>query len=123
MIGNRRRDTAPELRLRSALHARGWRFRVDMRVDTGSGPKPRPDLVFTRRKVAVFVDGCFWHGCPQHGSLPKSNRGYWEPKLARNAQRDLRNDAALRAAGWSVVRLWEHEPLADALAAVEVALA
>lgn len=81
MVGNRRRDTSPELQLRSELHARGWRFRVDMRLATEGPAKPRPDLVFTRRKVAVFVDGCFWHGCPEHGSVPKSNRDYWLPKL------------------------------------------
>ena len=121
MASNRRRDTFPELRLRSALHARGWRFRVDLRLDT-SGAKPRPDIVFTRRKVAVFVDGCFWHGCPEHGSVPKSNRGYWVPKLARNEQRDRRNDEALGAAGWSVVRVWEHEPLSVALVTIESAL-
>jgi DNA mismatch endonuclease (patch repair protein) len=121
MIGNRRRDTSPELKLRSALHARGWRFRVDLRIDA-SGAKPRPDVVFTRRRVAVFVDGCFWHGCPDHSKVPKSNVDYWRPKLARNAARDRLNDAALRADGWTVVRVWEHEPIDSAVAAVEAAL-
>lgn len=82
----------------------------------------RPDVVFTRRKVAVFVDGCFWHACPIHGREPTYNTGYWSPKLARNVERDRKNDAALAAEGWSVVRLWEHVPLADAVAAVEAAL-
>lgn len=122
MVANRRRDTSPELKLRSELHARGWRFRVDQRLATGSPAKPRPDLVFTRRKVAVFVDGCFWHCCPEHGSVPKSNRDYWLPKLARNVQRDQRNTAALCADGWTVVRVWEHELLPEAVARVEAAL-
>lgn len=75
MRGNRRRDTAPELRLRSALHARGWRFRVDLPIAVDGG-RARPDLVFTRWRVAVFVDGCFWHSCPVHGRPPLSNSGY-----------------------------------------------
>src|SRR4051812_34004925 len=80
MQSNRRRDTLPELRLRSALHSRGYRFRVDYRVDIG-GRRPRPDIAFTRLKLAVFVDGCFWHCCPEHGRPPLSNKGYWGPKL------------------------------------------
>jgi len=78
----------------------------------------RPDVAFTRRKVAVFVDGCFWHACPEHGSKPKSNEWYWSPKLARNVERDRAADEALAHAGWAVVRLWEHIPLADAVALV-----
>lgn len=69
----------------------------------------RPDIVFTRARVALFVDGCFWHSCPLHGSQPRTNSGYWSPKLQRNRERDLSNNAALSAAGWLVVRAWEHE--------------
>src|SRR4051794_35447896 len=102
MVGNRRRDSSPELRLRSGLHARGWRFPVDIRLDA-AGRRPRRDIAFTRRRVAVFVDGCFWHQCPEHGSSPKTNTAYWKPKLARNVARDRLDDAALAKAGWSVV--------------------
>lgn len=114
MQGNRRTGTNPERRLRSALHAAGMRFRVDYRIDTPSGAV-RPDIVFTKRKVAVFVDGCFWHGCPDHAAAPKSNTGYWEPKLRRNAQRDRRDTRMLADAGWTVIRIWEHVPVDDAL--------
>jgi len=121
MRGNRRRDTSPERRLRSALHRRGWRFRVDVPIEVGS-KRARPDLAFTRMRVAVFVDGCFWHSCPEHGRPPLSNTGYWGPKLARNAQRDRQDTDLLRAAGWQVVRVWEHVPLGDAIVEVERAL-
>jgi DNA mismatch endonuclease (patch repair protein) len=108
MKANRRADTAPELRLRSALHRRGGRFRRDLRLDI-DGLRLRPDIVFTRRRVAVFVDGCYWHGCPKHGAKPQANSEYWQAKIARNRERDRRTHAALRAAGWQVVRVWEHE--------------
>jgi DNA mismatch endonuclease (patch repair protein) len=121
MRGNRRRDTSPERRLRSALHRRGWRFRVDLPVLIES-KRARPDLAFTRKRVAVFVDGCFWHCCPEHGRPPLSNTAYWGPKLARNAQRDQLDTERLQAAGWWVVRVWEHVPLEDAVATVERAL-
>ena len=117
MRGNRRTDTKPELALRAALHAKGYRYRKDFRIDLRSR-RVRPDIAFTSRKVAVFVDGCFWHACPEHGSKPKSNEWYWSPKLARNVERDRAADAALAAAGWTVVRLWEHVPLADAVSQV-----
>lgn len=121
MRSNRRRDTSPELRLRSALHSRGWRFRVDLAIPAGGG-RPRPDLVFTRRRVAVFVDGCFWHCCPVHGRPPLSNGSYWGPKLARNAERDQLDNDRLEVAGWIVVRLWEHVPLETAVEVVESVL-
>jgi DNA mismatch endonuclease (patch repair protein) len=114
---NRRTDTKPEVRLRSLLHRRGHRFRKDHLVRVGT-VRVRPDVVFTRWKVAVFVDGCFWHGCPDHQSFPKSNRDYWVPKLAANVERDRRVDAALGEAGWVVVRIWEHEDVERAVAAV-----
>ena len=107
MLGNRRRDTQPELRLRRILHARGLRFRVD--AQPVRGLRRRADLVFGPSKVAVFVDGCFWHGCPDHGTLPKSNADYWLPSVSRNVERDRETDALLQAEGWCVVRVWEHE--------------
>ena len=122
MRANRRTDTKPELALRRALHSRGYRYRKDYRLDLADGKRVRPDIAFTARRVAVFVDGCFWHSCPQHGSKPAVNVGYWDPKLRRNVERDRAADTALAAAGWEVVRIWEHEPLADAVAAVVTAL-
>jgi DNA mismatch endonuclease (patch repair protein) len=117
MKANRRTNTKPELALRTALHALGYRYRKDYRLDLPLR-RVRPDIAFTRRKVAVFVDGCFWHACPDHGSKPKSNQWYWSPKLARNVERDRAADDALVRAGWTVIRLWEHVPLADAVALV-----
>lgn len=114
MQANRRRDTKPEMILRSALHRAGYRYRCDLRLDLDGG-WVRPDVVFTRRRVAVFVDGCFWHCCPIHGSSPKVNENYWSPKLLRNVERDRRNDSLLESAGWKVVRIWEHVPVEDAL--------
>lgn len=111
------RDTAPELALRSELHQRGLRFRVDRRPV--SGIRTRADVVFPRAKVAVYVDGCFWHGCPDHGTMPKANAEFWGPKLARNQERDREIDEMLAAAGWTVVRIWEHEDPLDAADRVE----
>lgn len=108
MKSNRRTDTKPEIALRSALHRLGLRFRKDHRIDV-DGLRVRPDIVFTRARVAIFVDGCFWHRCPEHGLMPRANRDYWEPKLARNVERDTRVTAELRDAGWTVIRVWEHE--------------
>lgn len=107
MQGNRRRDTKPELAVRRAVHALGLRYRVDAR------PLPdlnrRADLVFTRAKVAVFVDGCYWHGCPEHGTRAKANASYWGPKIKRNRDRDDETDRLLGEAGWVSLRIWEHE--------------
>jgi DNA mismatch endonuclease (patch repair protein) len=122
MRANRRTDTKPELALRHALHQRGYRYRKDFRLDLASGKRVRPDIAFTARRVAVFVDGCFWHACPEHGSKPKANEWYWSPKLVKNVERDRINDAALILAGWTVVRLWEHVPLDEAIATVATAL-
>jgi DNA mismatch endonuclease, patch repair protein len=122
MRANRRTDTKPEVALRRALHAQGYRFRKDYRLDLASGKRVRPDIAFTARRVAVFVDGCFWHACPDHGSKPANNVWYWEPKLRRNVERDRAADAALAAAGWDVVRVWEHESLDAAVTAVLTAL-
>jgi DNA mismatch endonuclease, patch repair protein len=123
MRANRRTDTKPELALRHALHRLGYRYRKDYRLDLDSGRRVRPDIAFTARKVAVFVDGCFWHACPEHGSKPRANEWYWGPKLVRNVERDRVNDAALILAGWTVVRLWEHVPLDEAVTTVVTALA
>ncbi|MEU7894253.1 very short patch repair endonuclease [Nonomuraea sp. NPDC049152] len=117
MQANRRSNTKPEVALRSALHQMGLRYRKDFRLDLGE-VKVRPDIVFTAKKIAVFVDGCFWHVCPEHGRQPTSNEWYWAPKLRRNMERDQRVNSALEAAGWRVVRLWEHEGLTTAVAAV-----
>ena len=100
-------NLAPERRLRSALHKTGLRFRKNYR------PVPdlrcRPDIVFTRRRLCVFVDGCFWHGCPKHYRPPKTNQNWWEQKLAVNRQRDRHQTEVLQAHGWHVFRVWEHE--------------
>jgi DNA mismatch endonuclease (patch repair protein) len=98
--------------LRSALHRLGLRFRKDHPVRLPDRVV-RPDVVFTRARVAVFLDGCFWHRCPVHGNVPRSNSDYWGPKLDRNVARDRLVNAALRQAGWTVVRAWEHEPPAE----------
>lgn len=111
--GNKRKDTTPEVRLRSDLHRRGLRFRKDLPIIL-ERRKVRPDVVFTRARVAVFVDGCFWHGCPLHGTTPRSNPDYWVPKLRRNVERDRQIDEDLTRAGWTVVRVWEHESPAEA---------
>lgn len=117
MRSNRRRDTKPELALRKLLHAAGLRYRVDAPIRTARR-LVRPDIVFTRRRLAVFVDGCFWHQCPQHGTRPKDPTGYWTPKLRRNVERDQETTDALQAEGWVVLRIWEHVPPADAAQAV-----
>lgn len=114
MRANRRTDTKPELALRRALHAQGYRYRKDLLLRLDGGVRVRPDIVFTARKVAVFVDGCFWHVCPLHGRQPTTNDWYWAPKLRRNVERDRLADQALQAAGWVVVRVWEHEPTDEA---------
>lgn len=119
MIGNRGRDTKPELAIRSRLHAAGLRYRVDY---APLGGRNRADIVFPRARVAVFVDGCFWHGCPLHSTLPTRNSDYWLPKLQRNIERDRETDARLRDAGWTVLRFWEHEDPAAAVRAVESAV-
>lgn len=103
----RRRDTAPELAVRSALHRAGLRFRVDTKPLADQ--RFRADIAFTRAKVAVFIDGCFWHGCPTHSTTPKHNRDWWVAKIDSNRERDQRIDATLRERGWAVLRHWEHE--------------
>jgi DNA mismatch endonuclease (patch repair protein) len=113
----RTRDTVPELALRRELHRRGLRYRVD------TAPlkivRRRADVVFTRRKVAVFVDGCFWHSCPEHGTAPRHNADWWAAKLDRTVDRDRDTDERLAEAGWTVVRVWEHEPPSAAADRIE----
>jgi DNA mismatch endonuclease (patch repair protein) len=112
MRANPRRDTKPEVALRSLLHRRGLRFRKDLPIRLPERIV-RPDIVFTRQRLAIFVDGCFWHCCPIHGTSPKANTGYWTPKLQRNVDRDRAVNKQLEAAGWTVLRIWEHEPLEE----------
>jgi DNA mismatch endonuclease (patch repair protein) len=113
MLGNKRRDTQPELAVRRLLHAKGLRYRVDFRPDPAV--RSRADIVFTKQKVAVFIDGCFWHGCPLHATYPKANAEYWLPKLARNMQRDAEVTSLLEGLGWTVLRYWEHQdPMSSA---------
>lgn len=104
-----REGTGPELALRRILHRRGLRYRVNYSELPGS-----PDIAFTRARLAVFVDGCFWHGCPRHGTMPKNNREWWRTKIERNRQRDAEKDEALREQGWVPIHVWEHEDPAEA---------
>ncbi|MEU6715015.1 very short patch repair endonuclease [Nonomuraea sp. NPDC046802] len=120
MQANRSRDTKPEVALRRAAHALGLRYRVCAR--------PLPDLrrtadmVFPSEKVAVFVDGCFWHGCPEHRTVPAANSSYWANKVQRNMARDAETDRLLREAGWVPVRFWEHDDPVHAAAEVAAAV-
>ncbi|MEV8240347.1 very short patch repair endonuclease [Microbacterium testaceum] len=116
MRSNRGRDTGPELALRNALHGAGYRYRVDF--PPGPDRRRRADIVFPRLRIAIFIDGCFWHSCPTHGTLPKTNADYWVPKLERNRLRDFETTRALEAEGWEVIRIWEHESITAASARV-----
>lgn len=111
MQANRRRDTKPEMAVRRLVFALGLRYRVDAK------PIPhlnrRADLVFKRAKLAVFIDGCYWHGCPDHGTISQTNPGYWGPKIHRNRERDADTDRRLADVGWVVIRAWEHESPTD----------
>jgi DNA mismatch endonuclease (patch repair protein) len=121
MRRNPRRDTRPEVALRSELHRRGLRFRKDLPLRV-PGRVVRPDVAFTATRLAVFVDGCFWHACPAHGNQPRANTDYWRPKLERNIARDRAVDQALLAAGWDILRAWEHEPASQIADRVEAAV-
>jgi DNA mismatch endonuclease (patch repair protein) len=122
MKANTRRDTQPEVAVRRLLHADGLRFRVDYPVGTSERPI-RADIAFPARKLAIFVDGCFWHGCPEHATMPRKNRDYWEPKLERNRERDARQTVLLEEAGWQVARFWTHVPPEEISRAIEDLLA
>lgn len=106
------RDTEPELLLRRELHRLGLRYRVDHALP--GMPRRRADILFTRAKVAVFVDGCFWHACPEHKTAPANNAAWWSAKLARNVARDRETDEHLSSLGWTVLRVWEHENVIQA---------
>ncbi|WP_096906181.1 MULTISPECIES: very short patch repair endonuclease [Dietzia] len=108
MSRQKRRDTGCEMAVRRILHAEGIRYRVDFRPLRDE--RFRVDIGWRKYKLAVFIDGCFWHGCPEHGTVPKSNRTWWASKLYENQQRDRRVLATLEDAGWIAVRFWEHEP-------------
>jgi DNA mismatch endonuclease (patch repair protein) len=118
MVRQRRRDTKPEMAIRRLLYASGMRYRVDAPL---SGMRRRADLLFVSARVAVFVDGCFWHGCPKHGTQPKANAAWWSAKIAANVERDRDTDRRLVADRWIVLRIWEHEK--PELAAARIAAA
>src|SRR6266545_3204330 len=107
MQANRSFDTALEALLRSELHKKGIRFRKHVNVD--AGVRCRADIIFRSARVCVFVDGCYWHGCPTHFRTPRVNSAWWNEKIADNRRRDRRKSAALRRQGWKVIRIWEHQ--------------
>lgn len=120
MQANRRRDTAPEMAIRRLVHAAGLRYRVDARPL--SSARYTADMIFTKARVAVFIDGCWWHGCADHYRPPASNTTYWASKVTRNRERDRLANKALIAAGWTVVRIWEHEAPESAARRIEAAV-
>ena len=120
MARQRTRDTDPEVALRRILHSRGLRYRLDQPLP--GLPRRRADITFARQRVAVFVDGCFWHACPEHGTWPKRNDEWWATKIRRNIERDRETDAHLQAYGWTVIRVWEHEASDHAADRVEEVL-
>ncbi|WP_407915796.1 very short patch repair endonuclease [Kitasatospora sp. NE20-6] len=120
MSRQRRKDTEIELAVRRLLHASGLRYRVGLPVPLMR--RRTIDIAFTRARVAVFLDGCFWHGCPEHATRPKANGAWWAEKLDRNIARDIETNRALEDAGWRVLRFWEHEPAGSVAAAIRSAL-
>jgi len=120
MKSNRGRDTGPERAVRSGLHRRGLRFRVHQSILPES--RRRADIVFRRSRIAVFIDGCFWHGCPVHGTMPKANRAFWEAKLRTNRERDSDTDRKLRDSNWTVLRFWEHAEVEEVVSEIEAAV-
>ncbi|MHC3463663.1 very short patch repair endonuclease [Streptomyces flavovirens] len=115
-----RRDTVPEVAVRKLLHASGYRYRLNERVP--HMPRRTIDIAFTRAKIAVFLDGCFWHGCPDHATQPKANADWWRRKLDTNMARDAETTAHLVAEGWTVLRFWEHQPPIEVAKVVEEAV-
>jgi DNA mismatch endonuclease, patch repair protein len=120
MQANKGRDTKPERALRSAVHALGLRYRVNARPL--KAVRRTADLVFTKAKVAVFLDGCFWHGCPEHHTVAATNASFWSEKVETNRRRDRDTDAKLAEVGWTVVRVWEHEDPTESALRVEAAV-
>ena len=120
MSRQRNKDTGPETAVRRELHSRGLRFRTDVKLEDDL--RTRADIAWRGLHVAVFVDGCFWHGCPQHATWPKANAAWWKAKIETNQRRDRATDTALEAAGWAVVRVWEHEEVEAAADRVAEAL-
>ena len=117
----KRRDTAPELALRRELHQRGLRYRVDHPLP--GLRRRRADIYFSKARVAVFIDGCFWHGCPVHSTTPKANRQWWIDKVAANRARDRNTDDHLEQLGWLVLRFWEHDDVVASADEVAIAVA
>ncbi|MET8025079.1 very short patch repair endonuclease [Streptomyces avermitilis] len=115
------RDTAPEVAVRRLLHASGLRYRVNVPVP--GAPRRTIDIVFGKAKIAIFMDGCFWHGCPQHATQPKANAEWWRTKLDKNMARDRETTDHLRSAGWTVLRFWEHESAEDVARQIVATLA
>jgi len=113
MENTRQQDTSPEVQLRKALHRLGLRYFVHRRPIAGL--RTKADIVFPRARLAIFIDGCFWHGCPEHGTWPKSNAEWWREKIERNRRRDAEATRLLSQAGWTVLRIWEHEPVQRAV--------
>ncbi|ADL45299.1 very short patch repair endonuclease [Micromonospora aurantiaca (nom. illeg.)] len=120
MQANTGRDTKPELALRRAVHALGLRYYVNRRPI--KAVRRTADLLFPRLKLAVFLDGCFWHGCPEHHTIAKTNAAFWSQKVATNRRRDVDTNERLTAAGWTVIRIWEHEATTDAAARIAAAV-
>ena len=116
MQSTRRRDTDSEVAVRRLLHAKGLRFRIEYPLP---GLRRRADVAFPRRHVAVFIDGCFWHGCPDHGTWPKANATWWRDKIEANVARDQDTNRRLDELGWTVIRIWEHEDVKAAADRVE----
>ncbi len=115
------RDTAPEVAVRRLLHAEGLRYRVNVPVP--GIPRRTIDIVFPKAKIAIFMDGCFWHGCPEHATQPKSNAEWWRVKLDKNMARDVETTEHLLAEGWTVLRFWEHETADGVARQISVSLA
>ncbi|WP_219814944.1 MULTISPECIES: very short patch repair endonuclease [unclassified Rathayibacter] len=120
MLSNRGRDTKVELRVRSALHAAGLRYRLQLKVPGSS--RRTIDVAFPKQRIAVFLDGCFWHGCPVHHTVSKTNAGFWAEKVSRNRERDRDTDRLLQEAGWTSLRFWEHEDVDEIVRIVEEAV-
>ncbi len=120
MRANRGRDTGPEMAVRRALHAMGLRYRVDHPLPFDR--RRRADILFPKARIAVFIDGCFWHGCPEHGTSPRSNAEFWRTKIERNRERDRDTSARLEEAGWVALRFWEHDDVSEVVEATLQAL-